>query len=364
MRYVRKIGKRIPGAWTVYKALRRTLWEGRAVFHGIRTGRIGTWLTRTAPPAQRARHADDPLDVLAAGLYPPDAQVTVLPVSGHAAMMRARAIGELSSAGDAPQLYDWVDLGEETAFVTAAGGEIDARRLERITPLPPDAAVQRVLDRPTRERLHFGREHLLRGRRYLYQSVPGAGESGRRDTRRRWVRISEELGRAGISVEDRLVLDVGCNAGMMLAEALEDGAAWGLGWDMPDIAAIGRRLLAALGFTRYELFGASLSPDYRLADDVPEHLVTHLDGSIVFYLAIRHHVGFVADLAELPWSALVYEGSELETTEGLEETLAPLRERCEFRIASAFAHRDGEGRSRPLAVLVRQPLRPRTRSIA
>ena len=47
------------------------------------------------------------------------------------------------------------------------------------------------------------------------------------------------------------------------------------------------------------------------------------------------------------------EGSELETTAELEETLAPLRALCSFTIASAFDYRDGEGRPRPLAVLLR-----------
>src|SRR3954447_20382483 len=98
MRYVWKIGKRIPGAWQVYKLLRRTLWELRALFHGVRTGRIGTWLSRSHLPEQSTRHADDPLEVLAAGLYPPDAHVTVLPVSGRAAATRARALGQLSDA--------------------------------------------------------------------------------------------------------------------------------------------------------------------------------------------------------------------------------------------------------------------------
>ena len=364
MRYVRKIGKRIPGAWQVYVALRRTRWELRAVFHAVRTGRIVSKLTRATLPVQRPRHVDAPEDVLGAGLYPPGARVTVLPVSGRTAATRARAIGQLSREGAAPQLYDWVDLGERTAFVTAPGGEIDPQRLERFSPMRATDAVQRVLDRATRDRLHFGREHVLRGRRYLYQSVPGAGESGRRDTRRRWHSISQELRRAGISVEDRLVLDVGCNSGMMLAEALDAGAAWGLGWDLPEIAAIGRRLLAAMGFTRFDLFDASLGPDYRLADDVPEHLVGRLDGCVVLYLAIRHHVDFVADLADLPWSALVYEGSELETAEELPETLAPLRDRCDFEITAAYDYRDGEGRSRPLALLVRQPVLPRKRLMA
>ena len=48
------------------------------------------------------------------------------------------------------------------------------------------------------------------------------------------------LARADDSLRMKVVLDVGCNAGMMLAAALSDGALWGLGWD-------GRRSFVTLG---------------------------------------------------------------------------------------------------------------------
>jgi hypothetical protein len=139
----------------------------------------------------------------------------------------------------------------------------------------------------------------------------------------------------------------------MLACSLADGAAWGLGWDLPEVSERAGALLGALGFTRLELIGAGLSPDYELARSIPQHLHPQLEGSIVLYLAIRHHAGFVADLAALPWRALVYEGGESESVERLHEILAPLREQTDFEIASAVDFRDGEGQARPLALLVR-----------
>jgi hypothetical protein len=161
------------------------------------------------------------------------------------------------------------------------------------------------------------------------------------------------LAENGLSVSERLVLDVGCNAGMMLAAALADGASWGMGWDLPDISQRAEALLLALGYSRFDLFGRALSQRSELGPDLPPHLRPLMNDSLVLYLAIRDHIGFVADLGELPWRALVYEGGETESAARLEEALAPLRQRTTFRVASAVDFRDGEGLARPLAVLLR-----------
>jgi hypothetical protein len=151
----------------------------------------------------------------------------------------------------------------------------------------------------------------------------------------------------------RVVLDVGCNAGMMLAGTLSEGAAWGLGWDMPHVAARARQLLLTLGYTRFDVTGGELSRETRLVDAIPDHLTGRLDGSVVLYLAIRHHVGFVRGLAEVPWSTLIYEGGEEESVATLPEHLAELDELCDYSVAAAIDFRDSETGSRPLAVLVR-----------
>jgi hypothetical protein len=261
-----------------------------------------------------------------------------------------------------PRIYDMVFLGTERqvpGFVLQHPGEASAEggaptlNLDRLNSPPSEMLVEDVLDGKATSALHFGRERMFGNRRYLYQSIPTTGHPGRRDSARRWRKISSMLAASGLGVSERLVLDVGCNAGMMLAAALADGASWGVGWDLPDISERAEELLLALGYSRFDLIGGMLSPRYELEPDLPPHVRPLLSESLVLYLAIRHHVGFVADLGALPWRALVYEGGETESVARLEEALAPLRQSTDFRVASAVDFRDGEGLARPLAVLIR-----------
>lgn len=371
VRRLRRAVGRLPGAWPAYVALRRALWEGRAAFHGLRMGRAATRLRALVA-------ADGPRDQTpsARAPLPASARTILAPVPPAEAARCARTAHVLAEAGAGARLLDWREHAGATEFVVDGdpppgasertaemlragrlverrGAPADAPAFARYALADHRAELARVLDAEGTRRLHFGREYRLRGGRYLYQSVPELGRGGRRDTLRRWRLISERLDALDLGVRDRLVLDVGCNAGMMLGAALADGAAFGVGWDRPEIAELGRRLLGGLGYTRFALVGADLGEHHRLAPDVPPGPAALLDGCVVLYLAIRHHVGFVADLADLPWRVLVYEGGEEETAGALETTLAPLRERCAFTIADRRDYRDGEGRPRPLAVLVR-----------
>jgi hypothetical protein len=217
----------------------------------------------------------------------------------------------------------------------------------------PSERLRRLLTDELQSDLHFGREARIAGGRYLYQSVPGLDKRGRRNSERRWGRISDMLARTGVNVEDRLVLDVGCNAGMMMAAALRDGAAWTLGWDMPLVASRARELLLAMGCTRFDVFGRQLATDYSLTDDLPQHLAPRVEGSLVLYLAIRHHIGFLDELASMPWKALVYEGGETEDVSTLASTFTELQAKTKFEVVAAENFRDGEGAPRPLAVLLR-----------
>ena len=102
------------------------------------------------------------------------------------------------------------------------------------------------------------------------------------------------------------------------------------------------------------MFGAELTRDYPLVDDVPASLRHRLEGAIVLYLAFRHNVGyFLSALGDLPWTALVYEGSEDESLEDLPEYLGELRGYSDFEVVSAVDFRDSETDSRPLALLLR-----------
>lgn len=371
---VRRVGKRVPGAWLIYTALRRALWEARSVFHGVRTGPV---VSRVGRPETVLGTSHQRPSAMAPA--PADSVVHPTDVPLGEAQERARVAHFLASEGAGPRLYDWHELpaGQGTAaFVFSAqepsdatarlqalaeagrivgrrGAPVGAKPFERYCIADTSAGATQLLG-AARERLHFGRESKLRGGRYLYQSVPAVGRSGRRDTGRRWQLIESQLCEAGASVEDRLVLDVGCNAGMMLGAALSSGAAFGVGWDLPEVTGPSEQILRALGFSRFELVGASLEDSYRLPDHVPDIATPLLAGSVIFYLAIRHHVGFVAGLGDFGWHSLVYEGGEEETVAEIEGTLAPLRDQCDFEIASAIEYRDGEGRPRPLAILLRR----------
>jgi hypothetical protein len=260
------------------------------------------------------------------------------------------------------RIYDLVFLGSERqvpGFVLQHAGKIleetaePALNLDRLNSPPSEMLVEDVLEGKAVRALHFGRQHAFGTRRNLEQSPLSAGHPGLADSARRWRKISSMLAGSGVEIAERVVLDVGCSAGMMLAAALADGASWGVGWDLPDISERAEALLLSLGYSRFDLVGATLSPQYELGPDLPPHVRPLLNDSVVLYLAVRDQVGFVADLGTLPWRALVYEGAETESVTGLERTLGSLRRSTAFTVASAVDFQDGEGLTRPLAVLVR-----------
>lgn len=264
-------------------------------------------------------------------------------------------VSDLVKAGDlAVVRKSWLDPEHFRGSVTSEGVQAQYVGFENFVVPDPARLTRKLLDKDARSDLHFGTEYKLKGRRYLYQSVPGVHATGRRNSLRRWRKIRSMLGDAGVTLDDRVVLDVGCNAGMMLAASLSDGALWGLGWDLPPVIKRSRDLMLTSGYTRFDLFGQELTADYSLLDDIPESLHRRLPGAVVLYLAVRHNTGFfVSGLADIPWKALVYEGGEVESVATLEESLSGLRKLCDFEVVDAIDFRDGETGSRPLAVLVR-----------
>lgn len=246
---------------------------------------------------------------------------------------------------------DWAD---PALFRADASGACVYVGWDRIRVPERGPLVRQVLDESARSDLHYGTELRVRGGRFLYQSIPGIDEAGRRQTERRWAVIQRLLGVAGYPVRGRVVFDVGCNAGMMLAHGLADGAVWGTGWDHPHVSAKASDLLLSLGFSRFNLVGASLDHSYDLTADVPSHLGDHSRGGVVFYLAIRHHLGFLPSLRDMPWKVMVYEGGETESLDTLHETQKALRRVADIELVEALNFRDGETVARPLAVFVRR----------
>ena len=201
---------------------------------------------------------------------------------------------------------------------------------------------------------HFGDKSLIRGGRYLYQSVPGVRFSGKRSVEVRMQTLRELMDQAGVSVENRLVLDVGCNIGMMMAQYLKLGALWSHGWDQEVVVPHTQRLLYALGCTRFSTSGGVLSKSVRLQDDLAPHVKLHLEGCAISYLAVRGHIDWLDALGEIPWAFMIYEGHEGETREQSHQYLDEFNKTVPFRVAAQGEYADGDSEPRIVAILIRK----------
>ncbi len=143
-------------------------------------------------------------------------------------------------------------------------------------------------------------------RHRLQQSIPGA-MPGQRDTEARTAAIAALMRKPNLSFDNRLVFDVGCNSGLMMAEALAAGALWAYGWDHVQVAQGAQRILAALGASRSTLFGETIGPDSDLAGMLPPHHRLHGDG-VLLYLDVDSQIGAPAGVGYLPWQLIVFEG--------------------------------------------------------
>ncbi len=154
--------------------------------------------------------------------------------------------------------------------------------------------------------VHFGQTSALLGGRFLYQSVPGM-KHGKRDTSDRWSGIQQLLTQHAVDLEGRVVFDICCNSGMMLGCCLNQGAFWGIGWDLPVVAATARTLQSVLGMTRVTILSEEISPRTDFLAGVPAFLRERKNG-LLLYLAASEHIGFPDGVAALPWSTMIYEG--------------------------------------------------------
>jgi hypothetical protein len=204
------------------------------------------------------------------------------------------------------------------------------------------------------EASHFGDKSILRGGRYLYQSVPGVNLPAKRNIEER-VRILHQLLQAtGTSIREQVVLDVGCNLGMMMSEYLRMGARWTHGWDRPHVVVHTEKLLLALGCTRFSTSGADITESYDLRNDIPDFLISGLEGCVVSYLAVRGHISWLKSLHTIPWSMMLYEGHESETRDDFDRYIRELNQDSKFEVAAVDDYVDGDSDRRTLAVLRRR----------
>jgi hypothetical protein len=117
--------------------------------------------------------------------------------------------------------------------------------------------------------------------------------------------ILHVLRERGVEVQDRLVLDLACNSGVMLHQALAAGAWWALGWDRAATARHAQDVAVARGFTRLDVMSAERQDE--ILGSIPGWLAPHLHESIVLCLGPRRHDTALAALLDRPWRAFVYE---------------------------------------------------------
>ena len=203
------------------------------------------------------------------------------------------------------------------------------------------------------EQTHFGDTNALRGGRYLYQSVPGVKLPGKRDVANRMKTLTQLLDQARVSVAERLVLDVGCNIGMMMSQYLKLGAKWCHGWDRATTTPHTERMLLALGCTRFSTTGTDITKSRVLANDLPRHVAASLDGCVISYLAVRGHLDWLDALKQIPWSFMIYEGHEGETSEDFAGYLAELKSLTNFELGPTSTYVDGDSEERTVAILLK-----------
>lgn len=199
---------------------------------------------------------------------------------------------------------------------------------------------------------HFGTQSRVLGGSFLYQEVPGVDLPAKRSPCQRMKIWDRLLGESGLRLENKVVLDVGCNLGLMGAEYLRRGARWLHGWDMQEMVEAARNVLLSIGCTRFSLVGGEIEPDIDLVGQLPGHLSNLSNEDVVLsYLAIRGHIGWLSALGDLPWCWMLYEGHQDDGD--LESYVAELNRRMPVQVVAAARVADAVSTSRDVAIIRR-----------
>jgi hypothetical protein len=288
--------------------------------------------------------------------FPADASYLVLTAEAAADADRHGLVAAAHHAAGGARLFDLIRLGQGDSAIPVLVGENRPGSMYDAEAVPAGFDRDAVIDAVIAEHeatLHFGDVLTVvrGGDRFLYQDVPGRSQPGRRDTDARVRAMTEMMARHGAGFEGRVVLDVCCNSGMMMGEALARGARWSVGWDLPEVAAAADDLLTVLGAGRSEVHGVVIDDDTAFAAGVPDWL--DADDSVCLFLAAWHHVRFPPGVGDLPWTWLVYEGQENENPSHTRDNIATMETRWSCRLVDQSTHSDGICGPRPLALFER-----------
>jgi len=198
---------------------------------------------------------------------------------------------------------------------------------------------------------HFGDKVFILGGRYLYQSVPGLNIPAQRDPEERIEALMSLLEENGITVKEKVVLDIGCNLGLTSAQYLKHGAKWVHGWDREKVIEHTEHILLGVGCTRFSLTGRSLNAESNIAEDIPQFLSGR--EVMISYLAIRKHIGWIRDLAHIKWRYMMYEGHAGESEEDTIRFVEQLNEIVKTKVVTQSVVNDANSPMRTIAIIER-----------
>ena len=173
------------------------------------------------------------------------------------------------------------------------------------------------------EAVQFGPKRRSSSENFLYQGLPFLG-SGKRDTIQRWGIYKEAMTSVGWSLRDKVVLDIGCNSGLMSYFSLANGANYAIGWDKPDVAKRATDLMKLFGATRWSAFGCELGSHNYFKEDISTIIKQFDKPATLFYLAIHGHVGFLESLLKVNWDKCFVEGHANENENDIMKLIEPL----------------------------------------
>jgi hypothetical protein len=159
---------------------------------------------------------------------------------------------------------------------------------------------------------HFGDKSYIMGGKYLYQEVPGLNMAAKRSPAERFKVWQGLLSQSSLKLKNKIIIDIGCNLGLMSAQYLKEQAAWIYGFDMPNVIQHSENVLLALGCSRFSVKGVELHKNTNILQYLPDNLNTLSSSIVISYLAIRGHIGWIKDLANIPWQFMLYEGHQEE----------------------------------------------------
>ena len=197
----------------------------------------------------------------------------------------------------------------------------------------------------------FGEKRIFSDKNYLYQVLPEI-KGGKRDTLKRWNTFDLIFKSIDFSLEDKIILDIGCNIGMNCYYSLSRGAKFVYGIDKKNVAEKARLILNALGLTRLNIFGLDLNTEIEL-NRINKIVKDKID--ILFYCSIDGHIGYPFQIKDLLFKYILHEGHPNTT---LEENINNLYinnwlDKNTSKILYKSYITDGDSPSRPLLLAVR-----------